>query len=85
MIGHAKGLLCAPMSPKVAEKLGFRMMVEHSTDPNQTPFTISTDGEYHATGVTTGVSAFDRAATLNIWQLQMPSQPILTIPAMFSH
>ncbi|MDH5104538.1 3,4-dihydroxy-2-butanone-4-phosphate synthase [Lentilactobacillus diolivorans] len=64
MIGHAKGLLCAPMSPKVAEKLGFRMMVEHSTDPNQTPFTISTDGEYHATGVTTGVSAFDRAATI---------------------
>ncbi len=64
MISHAKGLLCCPVSPKVAKRLGFKMMVEHSTDPNQTPFTVSTDGEYNATGVTTGVSALDRAATI---------------------
>ncbi|MCD2255718.1 3,4-dihydroxy-2-butanone-4-phosphate synthase [Agrilactobacillus fermenti] len=65
MITHAKGLLCAPVSAELAEKLGFKMMVDNSTDPNLTPFTVSTDGEFEATGVTTGVSAPDRAATIS--------------------
>ncbi|KRM33169.1 3,4-dihydroxy-2-butanone 4-phosphate synthase GTP cyclohydrolase II [Agrilactobacillus composti DSM 18527 = JCM 14202] len=64
MITHAKGLLCAPISPEIAAKLDLHLMVDNSTDPNLTPFTISTDGAYAATGVTTGVSAFDRAATI---------------------
>ena len=64
MLNEANGLMCVPVSKKIADNLGFIPMVEHSTDPNQTPFTITTDGTYEATGVTTGVSAFDRAATI---------------------
>lgn len=65
MLKEANGLMCVPMTEERAHKLGFKKMVEHSTDPNQTPFMVTADGTYEATGVTTGVSAFDRAATIN--------------------
>ncbi|MDO4903054.1 MAG: 3,4-dihydroxy-2-butanone-4-phosphate synthase [Limosilactobacillus sp.] len=64
MLKEANGLMCVPVSEHIAEKLGFKPMVEHSTDPHQTPFMVTCDGTYEATGVTTGVSAFDRAATI---------------------
>lgn len=65
MLKEANGLMCVPLAEKRAHQLGFKKMVEHSTDPNQTPFMVTADGTYEATGVTTGVSAFDRAATIN--------------------
>ena len=65
MLKTAAGLMCVPVSPAVAERLGFHDMVEFSTDPHQTPFTFTVDGTLAATGVTTGVSAFDRAATIS--------------------
>lgn len=65
MLKEANGLMCVPLTEKRAHQLGFKKMVEHSTDPNQTPFMVTADGTYEATGVTTGVSAFDRAATIN--------------------
>lgn len=65
MLKEANGLMCVPLTEKRAHQLGFKKMVEHSTDPNQTPFMVTVDGTYEATGVTTGVSAFDRAATIN--------------------
>lgn len=64
MLNEANGLMCVPVTEKIAHRLGFVPMVEHSTDPNQTPFMVTADGTYEATGVTTGVSAFDRAATI---------------------
>ncbi|MBB1123164.1 3,4-dihydroxy-2-butanone-4-phosphate synthase [Limosilactobacillus albertensis] len=64
MLKEANGLMCVPVSEKIAAKLAFKPMVEHSTDPNQTPFMVTADGTFEATGVTTGVSAFDRAATI---------------------
>ena len=64
MLNEANGLMCVPVSEEIATKLAFKPMVEHSTDPNQTPFMVTTDGTFEATGVTTGVSAFDRAATI---------------------
>lgn len=64
MLNEANGLMCVPVSEAIADKLGFKPMVEHSTDPNQTPFMVTADGTYEATGVTTGVSAYDRAATI---------------------
>lgn len=64
MLNEANGLMCVPVSEQIADRLGFKPMVEHSTDPNQTPFMVTADGTYEATGVTTGVSAFDRAATI---------------------
>ncbi|WP_373842136.1 3,4-dihydroxy-2-butanone-4-phosphate synthase [Limosilactobacillus sp.] len=65
MLKEANGLMCVPISEKIANRLNFRPMVKHSTDPNQTPFMITTDGTREATGVTTGVSAYDRAATIH--------------------
>lgn len=64
MLHEANGLMCVPVSEQIADHLGFKPMVKHSTDPNQTPFMVTADGTYEATGVTTGVSAFDRAATI---------------------
>ena len=65
MLREAAGLMCTPVGPEIAERLGFKDMVENSTDPHQTPFTYTVDGTEAATGVTTGVSAFDRAATIS--------------------
>ena len=62
MLNEANGLMCVPVSEDIAKHLAFKPMVEHSTD--QTPFMVTTDGTLEATGVTTGVSAFDRAATI---------------------
>ena len=64
MLKEANGLMCVPVSEKIAKNLGLSDMVANSTDPHQTPFTITVDGGYEATGVTTGVSAFDRAASI---------------------
>ncbi|GAP03847.1 3,4-dihydroxy-2-butanone-4-phosphate synthase [Fructobacillus tropaeoli] len=64
MVTNARGLLCAPMAPELAEKFGLRQMVDDNHETNQTAFTISVDGEHVSTGVTTGVSAFDRARTI---------------------
>lgn len=64
MIKEARGLVCMPIEENLANKLGLRKMVKHNTETNGTAFTISMDGEYEKTGVTTGISAFDRAATI---------------------
>ncbi|MCC4331058.1 3,4-dihydroxy-2-butanone-4-phosphate synthase [Limosilactobacillus reuteri] len=64
MLNEANGLMCVPVSEDIAKHLAFKPMVAHSTDPHQTPFMVTTDGTLEATGVTTGVSAFDRAATI---------------------
>lgn len=64
MLNEANGLMCVPVSEDIAKHLAFKPMVKHSTDPHQTPFMVTTDGTLEATGVTTGVSAFDRAATI---------------------
>lgn len=65
IITHARGLLCAPISKEIADRLNLKPMVENNTEINQTSFYTSLDGSYEATGVTTGVSAFDRTATIN--------------------
>lgn len=77
MLHEANGLMCVPITIQRAHELGFTKMVEHSTDPHQTPFMTTTDGTFEATGVTTGVSAFDRAATINALPTLLPSQPTL--------
>jgi 3,4-dihydroxy 2-butanone 4-phosphate synthase/GTP cyclohydrolase II len=62
MATHGRGLICAPLSEERCEELGLNLMVGKNTDPNQTQFTVSVDkiGD----GVTTGISASDRAKTL---------------------
>lgn len=64
MVTHAHGLLCAPVAPRVAKRLLLTQMVEENTEQNGTKFTFSIDGAEKSTGVTTGVSAYDRSATI---------------------
>lgn len=60
MTKHARGLLCTPISKEIAERLKLPQMQQDNTDPYGTAFTISVD--YKTT--TTGISAYDRAATI---------------------
>ena len=60
-VKHGRGILCAPMAPAVAERLGLRLMVTENNSRFGTPFTESVDAKQ---GTSTGTSAFDRARTL---------------------
>lgn len=59
MASHAKGLICMPMSQKLALKLGLYPMVAENTDNHETAFTVSID---HIS-TTTGISAKERSIT----------------------
>ena len=60
MATHGKGLICMPMSYGYVQKLQFPQMVTRNTDNHETAFTVSIEA---AEGVTTGISAADRART----------------------
>ncbi len=62
MLQHARGVLCAPLTISRCKELKFDYQVEENTSMLGTPFTITVD---KLEGCTTGVSAHDRAATLN--------------------
>lgn len=62
IVQHSSGLVCAPMPRDVADRLNLPIMVERSQDTRTTAYTISVDA---AEGVTTGISASDRARTVN--------------------
>lgn len=61
MARHARGLICMPMSRVRSERLGLRLMVENNNSGFGTKFTTSIEA---ASGVTTGISAADRARTV---------------------
>ncbi len=63
IIRHSSGLLCAPVSRDIADELNLPIMVEHNEDTRVTAYTISVDARE---GTTTGISASDRARTLNV-------------------
>ena len=63
MATHGRGLICAPLTEARCEDLKLDMMVGNNTDPMETAFTISID--LRGKGVTTGISASDRAKTIN--------------------
>jgi 3,4-dihydroxy 2-butanone 4-phosphate synthase/GTP cyclohydrolase II len=59
---YAKGLVCMPMMGERLDELDMPLMIHHnSSDKNQTAFTVSVD---YKEGTTTGISAYDRAATI---------------------
>ena len=62
MATHGRGLICAPLTENRCKELGLGMMVENNTDPMETGFTVSVD--LRGKGVTTGISAADRALTI---------------------
>lgn len=58
---YGRGVVCAPLSPEIADRLELRQMTDRNTALLGTPFTVSVDA---VEGTTTGVSASDRAITL---------------------
>jgi 3,4-dihydroxy 2-butanone 4-phosphate synthase/GTP cyclohydrolase II len=65
MLRHARGLICVAMTNERADELGLPLMTENNTDPNKTAFTVSVDAATRF-GVTTGISAYDRAKTIQV-------------------
>ncbi|MYV55089.1 bifunctional 3,4-dihydroxy-2-butanone-4-phosphate synthase/GTP cyclohydrolase II [Streptomyces sp. SID3212] len=65
MMSECRGLICAPMEGDELDRLALPQMVDHNTESMGTAFTVSVDaGPAH--GVTTGISAADRATTLQL-------------------
>ncbi|MCU0848542.1 MAG: bifunctional 3,4-dihydroxy-2-butanone-4-phosphate synthase/GTP cyclohydrolase II [Spirochaetes bacterium] len=63
MAVHGRGLICAPVTQERAEALGLDLMVRNNNDRFGTAFTVSVDARE---GTTTGISAHDRARTVNV-------------------
>ncbi len=61
MSSYAKGLVCIAITQERAKQLQLNKMVENSSAPHGTNFTVSVD---YLKGTTTGISAFDRSATI---------------------
>ena len=62
MATHARGLICVPLAEKRCQELDLEMMVGKNTEQHKTAFTVSVD--YLKDGCTTGISASDRARTV---------------------
>jgi 3,4-dihydroxy 2-butanone 4-phosphate synthase / GTP cyclohydrolase II len=65
MATEARGLICLAMTGDRLDQLDLPLMVTHNTDSNQTAFTVSIDAGPNV-GVTTGISAEDRARTIQV-------------------
>ncbi|GGK82898.1 3,4-dihydroxy-2-butanone-4-phosphate synthase [Ornithinimicrobium pekingense] len=62
-VRHSSGYVCAPLPGDLADRLELPLMVEDNEDLLRTAYTVTVDA---ATGVTTGISAGDRARTLRL-------------------
>jgi 3,4-dihydroxy 2-butanone 4-phosphate synthase/GTP cyclohydrolase II len=65
MATHGRGLICVPITEERAEQLGLQRMVLENRESYRTDFTVSVDAD-KAKGVTTGISAHDRARTIEV-------------------
>ena len=63
MAKNGRGLICVPLTATRARQLGLQRMVAHNRELHRTDFTVSVDA---AKGVTTGISARDRAKTIRM-------------------
>jgi 3,4-dihydroxy 2-butanone 4-phosphate synthase/GTP cyclohydrolase II len=61
MAKHGRGIICAALTPERTKELALDMMVDSNTSLHETSFTVSVD---YIHGTSSGVSAFDRAATV---------------------
>jgi 3,4-dihydroxy 2-butanone 4-phosphate synthase/GTP cyclohydrolase II len=61
VVTHGRGLVCTSLEDTIIDRLQLHPMVDHNTAPLGTRFTVSVD---YLHGTTTGISAFDRAATI---------------------
>src|SRR5580692_5779995 len=62
MATHGRGLICLAVTCERADELGLAQMSAHNSSPCGTAFTVSIDAR--GRGVTTGISAYDRAQTM---------------------
>ena len=65
MARYGRGLVCLTLTPDRCDALGLPQMAEHNSDSFETAFTVSVDADKRF-GVTTGISAADRAKTVQI-------------------
>jgi len=63
MVMHARGLVCTPITHERAQQLGLQRMVLENRESQKTAFTVSVDAAH---GITTGISAADRAAVVRV-------------------
>jgi 3,4-dihydroxy 2-butanone 4-phosphate synthase/GTP cyclohydrolase II len=63
MATYGRGLICLTLNEELTDKLGLPMMVSNNTSPYGTGFTVSIEAR---TGVSTGISAADRARTVQV-------------------
>ena len=61
---YARGIMCIAAPGSIMDRLKLPMMVAHTEDPLETPFTVSCDAKY---GTSTGVSVSDRMKTLSVF------------------
>lgn len=61
MARHGRGLICMSITTEIAERLNLQLMEQTNTSVHKTPFTVSIDALH---GTTTGISAMDRAKTI---------------------
>ena len=62
MSKHGRGLICVPLPEDRCDELGLELMVSNNTALHETAFTVSVD--LLGNGCTTGISAHDRAKTI---------------------
>ncbi|WP_242424181.1 3,4-dihydroxy-2-butanone-4-phosphate synthase, partial [Frankia sp. EI5c] len=77
MIRHTAGVVCVPLDPAEVDRLELDQMVPQNTDRMRTAFTVSVDAR---TGVSTGISAADRARTIRLLADPATSPGDLTRP-----
>lgn len=65
MTKYGRGLICVALTDERADALDLPLMTQRNTDPQETAFTISVDA-HRRFGVTTGISAQDRAKTIEV-------------------
>jgi 3,4-dihydroxy 2-butanone 4-phosphate synthase/GTP cyclohydrolase II len=63
MATHARGWICLALTPERCDALGLELMTAKNETPHQTPFTVTIEARE---GVTTGISAADRAHTIRV-------------------
>jgi len=63
MAKHGRGLICLALHPEIVDRLGLPLMVDNNDSPFGTNFTVSIEARE---GVTTGISAADRARTIRV-------------------
>ena len=78
MATHGRGLICTPLTEERCQYLQLGKMVSNNTDPMETAFTVSVD--LKGKGVTTGISASDRALTVKALVEEETSPSDLTRP-----